>query len=120
MSVRRNRAILKRVFLDEVEDNLLKLNMKKFGMIKFSTYARRMLLYPKTPIIKIDTDSIQLLRFELNKIGNNINQLAKVAHQTHVVSATVIEELGKQVLLLEKKLAQDFQIKIQEVEKQTW
>lgn len=116
MSVRRTRPILKRVFLDDVEIQLLKNNMIKFGMRKFSTYARRVLLYPTTPVIQVDTHNVQLLVQELKRIGNNINQLAKLANQTKSVDEKMFSELDEQVQDLQDTLAENFRLQLKEIE----
>lgn len=115
MSVRRNRAILKRVFLDEVEDNLLKLNMKKFGMIKFSNYARRMLLYPQLPVINIDTSEYEKMTDELKRIGNNLNQVAKLANQNKQVDAQAISQMENLIQELRVEMSRELKLKIEEV-----
>lgn len=115
MSVRRNRAILKRVFLDEVEVNLLVMNMNSFGMKKFSTYARRMLLYPQLPVINIDTSEYERVTRELKRIGNNLNQVAKLANQNKQVDVQMIIQLEELVQELKGEISRDLALKVEEV-----
>lgn len=115
MSVNRSRSIKKEFYIDEVENNILRMNMSKFGMKKFSTYARRMLLYPQLPIITVDTSDYDRVTKELRRIGNNLNQVAKLANQNKQVDAQMIIQLESFVQELANEMSKDIALKIEEV-----
>ena len=78
----RERNILKRFFVNEKEDERIKLIMKKTGINNFSIFARRACCNKE--IFSIDfseykniISEISSTKFELKRIGNNINQIAK-------------------------------------------
>lgn len=52
----------------------------------FSAYARKVLLNPNMTFLTIDTSNYQDLVFELHRIGNNINQIAKTVNQTKLLT----------------------------------
>ena len=52
----------------------------------FSTYARKVLLNPDMTFLMIDTSNYQDLIFELRRIGNNLNQIARTVNQTHILT----------------------------------
>jgi L-rhamnose mutarotase len=66
----RERNILKRFFVNEKEDERIKLMMRKTGITNFSIFARR-------ACCNKEIFSIDSTKFELKRIGNNINQIAK-------------------------------------------
>lgn len=116
MSVRRVRPILKRVFVDEVEERLIRENMAKFGMLKFSTYARRVLLFPTTPFIQVDLSTYEQVLYELRRIGNNVNQIAKAANQSKEVASSQVEQLEGLIAELTDKFRAELKVKIKEME----
>lgn len=115
MSVNRSRNIKKEFYIDDVENDILRINMNKFGMKKFSTYARRMLLYPQLPVINIDTSEYERVTRELKRIGNNLNQVAKLANQNKQVDAQMIIQLEELVQELKGEISRDLALKVEEV-----
>ena len=78
----RERNILKRFFVNEKEDERIKLMMKETGITNFSIFARRACCNKE--IFSIDfseykniISEISSTKSELKRIGNNINQIAK-------------------------------------------
>ena len=78
----RERNILKRFFVNEKEDERIKLMMRKTGITNFSIFARRACCNKE--IFSIDfseykniISEIAATKSELKRIGNNINQIAK-------------------------------------------
>ena len=78
----RERNILKRFFVNEKEDERIKLMMRKTGITNFSIFARRACCNKE--IFSIDfseykniISEISSTKSELKRIGNNINQIAK-------------------------------------------
>ena len=75
--VYRYRTNLKKVFLTDSELHQLNERIAKSNCQNFSVYARRVLLNPNMSFVIINTDTYDRLVFELRRIGNNINQIAK-------------------------------------------
>lgn len=88
------REIRKSIRLSEDENTKLN-EMLQTHNILFSDFARSRILGYKIKS-KIDNDLI----FEINKIGNNLNQLAKVANQNKSIEVEVLQSL----VGIEKKL----------------
>ena len=86
--VRQKQRILR---LTEEENELLKRRIKDSPYDNFQNYARHMLLAGK--IHYVDYSELQQLKWEVNKIGNNINQMAKLANQFEEISQDDIDDL---------------------------
>lgn len=78
----RERSIQKKFFVNEKENERIKLMMKKTGINNFSTFARRACCNKE--IFTLDfseykniISEISSTKSELKRIGNNINQIAK-------------------------------------------
>ena len=77
----RERNILKRFFVNEKENERIKLMMKETGINNFSIFARRACCNKE--IFSIDFSEYKIIseisstKSELKRIGNNINQIAK-------------------------------------------
>lgn len=78
----RERIIQKKFFVNEKEDERIKLIMKETGITNFSIFARRACCNKE--IFSIDfseykniISEISSTKSELKRIGNNINQIAK-------------------------------------------
>ena len=93
MSEKQNRARKKkRTFrLTEEENEFLKERINDSPYDNFQNYARHMLLAGK--IHYVDYSELQQLKWEVNKIGNNINQIAKLANQFEEISQEDIDDL---------------------------
>lgn len=61
------------------------------GDMTVQDFCRRAVLGAK--IVKVD--ELQDIKYQLSKIGNNINQIAKVANQTGIIEKTDILDLTK-------------------------
>ena len=73
----RYRTNLKKVYLSDQELIILNKKLAQSQCPNFSYYARKTLLDPGMNFITIDTRGFQDLIFEIRRIGNNINQIAK-------------------------------------------
>ena len=71
----RVRNIVLRVPVTAQEREMIELKMQQMGTRCFSVYARKMLI--DGYVIKIDYSDIKAMTAELQKIGTNINQIAK-------------------------------------------
>ncbi|CAM2078019.1 MAG: Bacterial mobilisation domain-containing protein [uncultured Clostridium sp.] len=90
----RKRNIPKQFYVNEEEDKLIKEKMKKLGFNNFATYARKMII--DGYIIKTDYTAYKDLVREINKIGVNINQIAKRINETNRVYDEDIIEIKRE------------------------
>lgn len=84
------------IYLNDAEVEMIKNGMEAAHIDNFSKYARRMLTGGYILHVE-DTNDIKAVGYELNKIGNNINQIAKVANTTGTVSEETIKELKERM-----------------------
>lgn len=87
----RKRDIQKFFRVNEKEDDLIKQKMQQLGTKNFGAYARKMLI--DGYVIKTDYTTIKNLIKEVNKIGVNINQVAKKVNETNRIYDEDIKEL---------------------------
>ncbi|HET1862719.1 TPA: MobC family plasmid mobilization relaxosome protein [Streptococcus pneumoniae] len=111
----RYRINLKKVFLSDIELNQLNRNIDQNSCQSFSEYARRTLLDPGMNFITIDTNGYQDLVFELKRIGNNINQIARSVNQSQLISSEELQELKKGIAELIKEVEKEFTIQAQKL-----
>jgi len=106
----RERNILKRFFVNEKEDERIKLMMKKTGITNFSIFARRACCNKE--IFTLDfseykniISEISSTKSELKRIGNNINQMAKHLNENkNNLTQDVISDYQSQLENLEEKI----------------
>lgn len=106
----RERNILKRFFVNEKEDERIKLMMRKTGITNFSVFARRACCNKE--IFSIDfseykniISEISSTKSELKRIGNNINQIAKHLNENkNNLTQDVISDYQSQLENLEEKI----------------
>jgi len=89
----RNEQLIVRVTPEEKE--IIKKKMLQFGTENFSRYARKMLV--DGYVLKIDLSDFQRLSKEVGAVGNNVNQIAKVANATGEVYRSDISEVKERV-----------------------
>ena len=82
-------------FLSEAENKLLQENMKKAGIKNKSAYIRKMIL--DGYIIHQDYGVLKECVAALGRIGNNLNQLAKVANTYHDINIPELRRLADEV-----------------------
>ena len=70
---------------------MIELKMQQMGTRCFSVYALKMLI--DGYVIKIDYSDIKAMTAELQKIGTNINQIAKRVNSTTNIYKEDIEEI---------------------------
>ena len=87
----RVRNIVLRVPVTAQEREMIELKMQQMGTRCFSTYARKMLI--DGYVIKIDYSDIKAMTAELQKIGTNINQIARRVNATGTIYAQDIEDI---------------------------
>ena len=78
------------VWVTEEEYNYAK-DKAEYSGLNISSLVRSYIL--KGTVIKYETVPIKELCFEINKIGNNINQIAKKVNENNTVNEKDMEEL---------------------------
>ena len=87
----RKRKIVLRVPVTPEERALIQQKMAQLGTKNFSAYARKMLI--DGYIVHIDTGPVRAQTAELQKIGVNINQIARRINSTGTVYAQDLEDI---------------------------
>lgn len=104
----RSRSIEYKVYVNEEENLMIKERMVKVNIQNKSDYARKMMI--DGYIIVTDFSPIKELSTQISKVGNNINQIARVINATKTVEQSEIVELKK--LLSEIYLKQEETLKL--------
>ena len=89
--VNRTRKIVLRVPVTPEERKLIEQKMALLHTKNFSAYARKMLI--DGYIVNMDTTDIRAQTAEIQKIGVNVNQIAKRVNSTGSVYQEDIEEI---------------------------
>jgi hypothetical protein len=89
----RNEQLIVRVSPEEKK--LIQKKMSQYHTNNFSRYARKMLI--DGYVIHLDLSEFQKLSSEVNAVGTNINQIAKVANATGRVYESDIAEAKERV-----------------------
>ena len=87
----RKRKFVLRVPVTPEERALIQEKMAQLGTKNFSAYARKMLI--DGYIIHMDTGDIRAQTAELQKIGVNVNQIARRINSTGTVYAQDVEDI---------------------------
>ena len=87
----RTRKIVLRVPVTPEEQELIRQKMALLHTRNFSAYARKMLI--DGYIVHMDTSDIRAQTAELQKIGANVNQIARRINSTGIVYAQDIEDI---------------------------
>ncbi|MCK3974721.1 MobC family plasmid mobilization relaxosome protein [Streptococcus suis] len=107
--------MVEKVFLTDHELATLNDRIGQSGCKNFSAYARKVLLNPNMTFLTIDTSNYEELVFELKRIGNNLNQIARTVNQTHILTPSDREILVQGIGQLIKEVEKDFNIKCQQL-----
>lgn len=73
------------------EKALIQKKMEQLGTGNFSRYARKMLI--DGYVIRVDLSEFQMLADEVNRVGVNINQIARTVNATGTVFGNDIQQL---------------------------
>lgn len=109
----RKRKIQKIFCVDEKENELIRRKMEKANKENFGSFAREILLTEEINLINFD--EIKKLRYELNRIGNNINQIVKRANEDGKVEKSQLVEILKFQNQLEEEINKLLNEKIKRV-----
>ena len=85
------RQIQKIMRVTPQENELIKQRMAYHNFSNFNTYARYMLLTGE--VVTVDYSELVKLRTEINRIGTNINQLAKYVNTNEEISLESYQSL---------------------------
>ena len=110
---KRKRPVQKLIRLTEEENRFISTKIVESGMTNFNTFARIMLIMGEVKILNFE--ELKELRKEINRIGVNINQVAKKVNEDDQAS---LNELS-QILELQKYLKDTVSQFIQKQENQT-
>ncbi len=110
---KRKRPVQKLIRLTEEENRFISTKIAESGMTNFNTFARIMLIMGEVKILNFE--ELKELRKEINRIGVNINQVAKKVNEDNQASLTELS----QILELQKHLKDTVSQFIQIQENQT-
>lgn len=110
---KRKRMIQKKIRLTEEEARFISTKVAESGMTNFNAFARIMLIMGEVKILNFG--ELRELRKEINRIGVNINQVAKKVNEDDQASLTELS----QILELQKHLKDTVSQFIQKQENQT-
>ncbi|RSJ75859.1 Bacterial mobilization protein (MobC) [Streptococcus cristatus] len=110
---KRKRMIQKKIRLTEEEARFISTKVLESGMTNFNSFARIMLIMGEVKILNFE--ELRELRKDINRIGVNVNQIAKKVNEDDQVS---LNELS-QILELQKYLKDTVNQFIQKQENQT-
>lgn len=110
---KRKRPVQKLIRLTQEEARFISDKVAESGMTNFNSFARIMLVMGEVKILNFE--ELRELRKEINRIGVNVNQIAKKINEDDQVS---LNELS-QILELQKDLKETVNQFIQKQENQT-
>lgn len=90
----------------EAENELILKRMSHFHFKNFNTYARHMLLTGR--VVTIDYSELVQLKTEINRIGTNVNQLARYVNTNEVISLENYQELHQAMVEIKELMEAQF------------
>ena len=105
--VKRNRYIEKKIRLRPDENNYIKNKMDNAGRKNFNAFALEMLIQGQVNIV--DFKSLSDLKIAIDRVGKNINQIAKKVNETGDISKSDIDETKKLLKEIETVVYQSIQ-----------
>lgn len=108
-NINRLRYIEKKVRLTKEEDEYIRKKVEQSPFNNFQNFARIMLIIGEAKIV--DYSELKKLNGQINRLGNNINQIVKLAHYFDEISNEDIQEIKQNVnymkALVEAALKED-------------
>lgn len=108
-NINRLRYIEKKVRLTKEEDEYIRKKVEQSPFNNFQNFARIMLITGEAKIV--DYSELKKLNGQINRLGNNINQIVKLAHYFDEISNEDIQEIKQNVnymkALVEAALKED-------------
>lgn len=105
--VKRNRYIEKKIRLRPDENNYIKNKMDNAGRKNFNAFALEMLIQGQVNIV--DFKSLSDLKIAIDRVGKNINQIAKKVNESGDVSKNDIDETKNLLKKIEAAVYQTIQ-----------
>ena len=105
--VKRERYVQKIIRLTPTENNYIKNKMDNTGRKNFNAFALEMLIQGQVNIV--DFKSLSDLKIAIDRVGKNINQIAKKVNETGDVSKSDIDETKKLLKEIETVVYQSIQ-----------
>ena len=109
------RNIQKKMRVTPEENELIKRRMSNHHFKNFNTYARYMLLTGE--VITVDYSELIKLRTEINRIGTNVNQLAKYVNTNEVVSLENFQTIQTALTEVKRLMDENFSRETTQIEK---
>lgn len=113
-----------KVYVTEEEKKQIRSNMQRSGLGTLTNYVRMMSLNGR--VVKIDFSTLKeslaetgQYVYELNKIGNNLNQIAHKLNQTDIVEKEDVSYLVSEFAKLQMNYVKAQEILLQEIQKLT-
>lgn len=107
----RQRPIQKKIRFNSEEYDYIKRKIAGSPFTNFQNFARLLLIAGEVRMV--DYSELKKLSFEVNRVGNNINQIAKLAHKFEEISNEDIQELLRLSRELKKSVATKFNEELQ-------
>ena len=92
---KRYRSFRKEVYFTEAEYNFINKKVEQSPFNNFQNFARIMLITGEAKIV--DYSELKKLNGQINRLGNNINQIVKLAHYFDEISNEDIQEIKQNV-----------------------
>lgn len=112
---KRYREIQRKMRVTSRENELIKERMELHGFKNFNTYARYMLLTGE--VVTVDYSELIKLRTEINRIGTNINQLAKYVNTTEEITLENFQNLQASLAEVKRLMDSSFDKEVAMIEK---
>lgn len=109
------RQIQKKMRVTPQENDLIKQRMAHHNFSNFNTYARYMLLTGE--VVTVDYSELIKLRTEINRIGTNINQLAKYVNTTEEITLENFQNLQASLAEVKRLMDDSFDKEVAMIEK---
>lgn len=113
-----------KVYVTDDEKEQIRKNMQISGLSTLTNYVRLMALNGR--VIKIDFSTLKeslsetgQYVYELNKIGNNLNQIAHKLNQTDIVEQEDVEYLVSEFVKIQSNYVKAQEVLLQEIQKLT-
>jgi Bacterial mobilisation protein (MobC). len=107
VKVKRNRYIEKKIRLRPDENDFIKHKMDNAGRTNFNAFALEMLIQGQVNIV--DFKTLSDLKIAIDRVGKNINQIAKKVNESGDVSKSDIDETKNLLKEIENVVYQTIQ-----------
>lgn len=109
------RQIQKIMRVTPEENELINRRMAQHNFSNFNTYARYMLLTGE--VVTVDYSELIKLRTEINRIGTNINQLARYVNTNEEISLENYQNLQHSLTEVKRLMEENFNHEISQIDK---